>query len=221
MRFVTLAVAALGLTLSIGAAKAATISYSGSVPMADTNWNTTVSVPKFNPSLGTLTSATFTLGGTTTGSFLLLNFSGSQPVHVNSATVTTTLTLTDPNNNVIVVTTPMATLGNVDIPPNTTGMPITVPEPSGSDSDSATVTAPGQLALFIGGGNIVLPITAAAVTTSNSTGGFPVIGSATTAGASWEVVYTYTPLEVPEPLGLSLLGAGLLGLGVLRLRRKG
>jgi hypothetical protein len=41
---------------SVSQAEALSLSFSDALPLRSTNWNQSVSIPRFNPSLGTLTS---------------------------------------------------------------------------------------------------------------------------------------------------------------------
>ncbi|WP_187830193.1 choice-of-anchor E domain-containing protein [Siccirubricoccus phaeus] len=226
MRNITLAAAVLGVALSIGSAKAAVLTYSDTVPTQLTNFDSAFSLPLFDAvaNNGTLTSVKFTLSGVATGSISFENFAAS------SATITTqlsaVLTLSRPGGGAtIVITTPIANNsdsvtsfdGTIDFG-GTSGR--TYSGINASDSDEATLTDGVDLALFTGTGSILLPISA--VANSSATGSGNIINQFNTnAGATVTVEYTYTPnVVVPEPLGLSLLGAGLLGLGIVRARRK-
>ncbi len=84
-------------------------------------------------------------------------------------------------------------------------------------SNSALYTLPGDLALFTGLGVLILPIDAAG--DSSHTGGANV-DFESTAEAGAGAIFTYTYIQAPEPITLSLFGAGLLGAGVFRRRRK-
>jgi hypothetical protein len=160
----------------------------------------TVSVPKFNPSLGTLIGINFTLSATSNGAARAENTSSSS----SQVTLTfqNTVTLTRPDLSVIVVTIPQAvfmdTLGPFD------GM-IDFGGTSGishnnlvaSDSDMVSSPPPASdLVLFSGAGNIVLPVSA--VGTSTAQGGGNVTSQFTSsASADLQVCYQYIPNTPP------------------------
>jgi hypothetical protein len=60
--------AALAATLG-----ASTLSYSDSVVLSDPNWSQSLTIPKFDSSLGTLTAVTFQLSGMVMGDIKLEN----------------------------------------------------------------------------------------------------------------------------------------------------
>lgn len=102
---------ALGLAAGTPAkAPSATVSYSASFPMSATDWNGTLYIPRFDPSLGTLTGIDFLLAGSVMGDAKFEN------LDAESRVVTTNLqariTLSRPDLSAIAVTTPAVV--NVD-----------------------------------------------------------------------------------------------------------
>lgn len=179
--------------------------FSDSIPLQSTNWNGTVSIPKFNPALGTLQTIQFTLSGNVQGTARAESLDAS-PTIVNT-TFSANLTLTRPDMSVIVVTIPIANFsdsftafdGTIDFG-GTSG--ITHPGINASDSDMATSPPPASdLALFTGVGNIVLPVNA--MGSSIATGSGNVVTQFTTmAQCTVDVCYTYevnTPPVFTEP----------------------
>ena len=85
----------------------------------------------------------------------------------------------------------------------------------------------GTLPFFQGTGVATLPVFTGTRTVANATGGNLVVTQNTAARAEAVVTYTYTaappptppdPAPVPEPASAALLGAALLGLGLIRRR---
>jgi len=177
----------------------ATQCFTDSVPIQPTNWNSSVTIPKFNPNLGTLQSIQFTISGLVQGQAAVESLDAA-PTVINTS-FSAQLTLTRPDLSVIVVTIPIAMFsdpvtafdGVLDFG-GTSG--VTHPNIMATDSDMATSPPPlSDLVLFTGPGTISLPVTAAA--TSIATGpGNVVTQFMTSASATVEVCYTY---EVNQP----------------------
>ena len=178
----------------------------------------TLDFPKFDPSLGTLTSISLTLSGTATAQQDFENKSNS------SATVTMTsagtMTLKRPNGTQLVVTIPTVinskTVGAYDHVNDSGGT-------SGFTFDPTTVTASdlqvysgaSDLALFTGVGNISLPFTGIGSSTAVGSASLST-GSSMIGSASATVLYTFTAAAaVPETSTYGSIGAvaivGLLG----------
>lgn len=186
-------------------AQTATQCFTDSIPLQPTNFSTTVSIPKFNPALGTLISIQFTLSGNVQGSANAESLDAS-PSIVNTQS-SANITLTRPDLTVLVVTTPIANFsdaftafdGAIDFA-GTSGVSHT--GINVSDSDSAISPPPvTDLALFTGAGNIVLPVTAVGTSQANGAGNL-ITQFSTSAAASVEVCYTYevnTPPVFTEP----------------------
>ena len=179
-----------------GAAQAATISYSDSCSMSFTNWTNTMDVPKFDPSLGTLTGIKFHLAGRAEGNVRF------ESLDAQPATVTcwsqATVTLSRPDYTPIVVTLPIAnTVDNVSAFDGvidfggTSGR--TYLGLNSQDADSVDSPPPlSDLVLFTGPGMISLPIRA--VGASHATGAGNLITQFETWAASYmTITYTYEP----------------------------
>ena len=150
--------------------------HQASIPLATTNWSSSLSVPKFDPALGILTQVQFTLDGHIQGEAKF----ESQDAAASTVTMTfqSTLTLTRPDNSLLVVVIPQSVFvdpvasfdGVIDFG-GTSGMT----HANITASQSAMFTSPrplSDLALFTGPsgnpGSIVLPVVAQG--TSNASG---------------------------------------------------
>lgn len=210
------------LLLSLGfcsLAHAATVTYSQNFgPLSIGSPSFIVSVPQFDPSLGTLTNVTLTLDGQTAGSTLVFdneaNVGGSVGLQVG-----TTITATSSFLSALVATPAQSTSGFVG--PDDDGTPdylgadsLTLAGGSGSDTDFNSSNVPAVLALVSGLGTINVDITNSIFTNVSTAGIFgPTDVTPGTFSGTVSVTYDY----VPEPSTALLGGLGLLGL--LRRRR--
>lgn len=194
----TLALAAL-LVLAGPSAALATpqlqVCHDDTIPLATTNWSSAVSVPKFDAGLGLLTSVEFELTGGIFGSAAIESFDAS------ATTVTTsfqaTMTLTRPDQSVLVVAVPMQQfvddLSSYDGTFDFGGASgITHGDISSQDVRSLISTSPADLALFTGTGDIVLPVDAAGSSTASGSGNL-ITQFLTDARAGLRVCYNYAP----------------------------
>lgn len=206
----------LVVVLAAGA-NADTISFSGSVPLATTNWANSITFPQFNPALGTLDSIQFILNGHVEGS------AGFENKDNEPATITmdlqAMLRLRRPDSSVLVLTLPVvSTIDNVlawdGIDDYAGDSGETYLNLAANSSDSAISSSPADIALFTGIGSIILPVTANGASTGSGAGNL-LLQFSTFASADATVIYTYT---VPEPAAAGLLG--LAGMFLLPRRRR-
>ena len=184
----------------------------------------TMSIPKFNAALGTLTSISFTLTGGLTATQKFEN--GDDVSATITVTTTGTMTLQRPDTSTLVVTIPTvqntATVGPFDGNINFAGTSgLTFAPKVGSLSNTQTYSGAGDMALFTGSGNITLPVIATG--SSGGTGAANVtIQASLTGQASASVTYTYSVASVPEPSTYGAIGAVSVAgfLGYRRARRK-
>ncbi len=166
-----------------------------SIALRATDWTDTVSVPKFDPSLGTLIAVAVTVEGAIAQDVKLEN-KDATAVDVG-VTGGATVTLTPPNNVVIIAlptyteTYPLAADdGMSDFQP-----PSGITAPTKAASDSTTESNYLPLSDFIGPGTATMGITAEANFAADGAGNL-LTQVATQAAASMCVAYTYV---VPSP----------------------
>ncbi len=188
-----LTVLGLCAILSASVSGAGTITYNASVTLSPTNWNTTLSFPKFDQDCDCLQSICFQLDGHVEGSAKFESMDGS-PTTVTMS-LQSTITLMRPDLTTLVVVIPLANTsdnvtafdGLIDFG-GTSGK--TYADLSGNATDSQCSSSAADKALFCGTGNISLPIKA--LGTSNGSGaGNLILQFATSASAGATVTYTY------------------------------
>lgn len=219
-------VAGLGF-VGFGAANAATLSYSFTNPLENTEINQTSALTKFDPSLGTLTQAKLTLSGQARQTFAAKNTVDTiQNADISAATQMTFalsdgITLSDPNNGNPAFSLQTSTGAFAYQPfeeksfgpyfPTASAQYLFPPNSSldkflsaaGDTSFDVTCTSLSALLVIGGGGNVTA-------------------SQATTAGCSGLVEYTYTPAPPPQniPEPSAVFGLGVFGLGALLKRNK-
>lgn len=238
----TAGVGAIALFGSLGlgsSAQAATFTPpTVNVPVQLTNYTRSVSVPKFDPSLGVLQSVLLTFNGTVTGDLRVDN--GSQSPATGELKLASELKLSQAALGGTLF--PVITLNPFDSAPFsvtaddgdvngtsfytgtdsqiTTGL-------QGSQSGTKSYTAAADaatLALFTGAGNVDFVIGAVANSSviSADSGNLDT-RFRTSAGADFTITYTYDPpTRVPETsanFGVGLLAAGLAATQLKRISR--
>lgn len=187
-------------SVAFAGGSSSTLCFSDSIPLQSTNWASSVSIPQFNPALGTLQSIQFTLSGNVQGTARAESLDAS-PTLVNTQ-FSADITLTRPDMSVIVVTIPIANFsdplgpfdGTIDFG-GSSG--VTHPGINANDSDMAISPPPlSDLVLFTGLGNIVLPVVATGTSTATGSGNL-ITQFTTQAQCSVEVCYTYEPNTPP------------------------
>ena len=164
---------------------------------------------QFDPTLGALTSVVITETSNVTGEVDVLNITNSAQAFTG-ASASVPVTLSGPAGLSVAVTA--STPGqDGTIAANTISTPLTLPGETISVSASATITALGALAAYIGTGTNSLSFSfdAGAGTYSGSAAQGVFFGAAS-ADADITITYNYTPAThpVPEPTGYALLGLG-------------
>jgi len=196
----------LGLLPSAPPAGAAdqTVCHTASLPQQRTEVNADVTVPQFDPALGTLTSVTVSNQAAhlvTDAEFQNV----AQTSVVFSETMQYTLTFTSPAG----LASPPALTGSIQRIPPTTLAPFSgtqnfqgadsVSEPTTTRDATATPETsndPGVLAAFTGTGSVAFHVQSMIGEVFNGGGGNVVAQINTFVAATTEVCYTYTPTEV-------------------------
>lgn len=190
------------LCLAAPLAGAATQTHVADVAMTTTDWTVTLQVPRFDATLGTLLSVSFTLGDSLNAMFRVENLASSVNTVRDSSKAT--ITLSRPDNTGLVqaftafeyTNTFPAFDGTIDFG-GTSGA--TAPDRLAFSSASATTTAPADLALFTGTGTIGLPCRAVGRSYTSDTAGNVIHGVSTKAAAQVTVVYTYEVVVPTTP----------------------
>lgn len=209
MNTLRLSLVALALTgTALSGAAQQTQCFTDSIPLQATNWSNTVTIPKFDPNLGTLQSIQFSLTGRIEGSARAESLDAAPTVVTTSFSAN--ITLTRPDLTPLVVTLPIANFmdsftafdGTIDFL-GTSGE--THAGIMTSDTQMQTSPPPlSDLALFTGAGNIVLPVTATGQSIATGAGNL-ITQFLTDAAADVQVCYTYLPntpptIQCPGPI---------------------
>jgi hypothetical protein len=194
---------ASALTLGAAAGWAATVSHSASLPLAPTNWTASMSFPRFDTQLGCLDSVCFSLNGHVQGQAKFESQDGS-PATV-TMNLSSTVTLQRPNGTTLVVTIPLAATSDnvtaydgINDYGGTSGR--TYSALSADKVEGSCTSAPADLALFSGAGNIVLPVLATGSSIGNG-GGNLYLQFSTDASSGAQVTYHYSDCPVPARKG--------------------
>lgn len=195
-------IAAAVATISASAANAASVSFSDSISMRDTNWTESFTLSQFNSSLGTLTSVDFTLSGLVNGTASVQNLANEavDPTVNLRAEITA-----DFAGSELAVVIPAGSqevnLGAFEGTFNVFDGGDAVEDLALAGTDTQTNGLFTNLAAFIGTGSI--NVNAAAVALSNVSGG----GNAnfitdfdTDASAEASITYNYDEAVAPIPL---------------------
>jgi len=206
-------------TIQCAEADWSTVTESGSYGPDDIG-NYTINVNQFNPALGTLEEATFTITGNLTGTFSFTNNDGAGKFYywgqtgeakISYGSMNFDQTVSsgyDPNFN----TSNMNKVGPFASGQTITGNTINM----GNPSQTFTFTAPGDLSAFIGNGTLPFSLVATQSNVQVAGGGNFTARIDTLASGTVTAQYEYA--SVPIPASIFLFAPGLLGLAAVRRR---
>jgi len=194
-----------------GMASASTLVVNCGTVSGPTELNTSILCPQFN-SIGTLSSISIAVSGGVSGSITLTNGSASPQTGSGTTTISFNFGSLGGFSFVNPIYSPSFTTGTQSL---AAGQTLTVSGLSalgnGTLGSDTTVFVP-----YIGAGNFSIPISTSTFFLGGGTGGFFMAAQASTANATAVVTYTYDVApSVPEPTTITLLGLGLLGIGVM------
>ena len=220
-----LLIAALaGSVCSVAALADGSITNTAAVVNTTTTWQSTLTIPQFDSSLGTLASITYTITGTVTGTAQASNNSTSSTDDV-TLNLSAKLRLSDSLGTTLVQSVPLLSTDELLAKGDGTGDVPHYVAPSGITLNGLSVgynqvnSSSSDLGLFIGTGTIDLTMKATAQSGGIGDSGNDTFNFTTFADASITVVYNYTT-PVPEASTWAAIGfIGMAG-GATYLRRR-
>jgi len=220
MKRIALLLCVLLLLVFAANAYAGSVIYTRTINMSTTNWTQNLTIPKFDTTLGTLVSVSFDLKGDVQGTAKFESLDAS-PTTVEMD-LQAMLKLQRPDHTTLVVTLPIVstiddvtTFDGYQDYGGTSGRTHT--NLSGTKTESATTSLAGDLVLFSGTGDIVLPVVTTGISSGSGAGNL-VQQFNTSAGAEATVTYNFT--TVPEPSSVLSFMSGIVGITGLMIRRR-
>jgi hypothetical protein len=196
-----LATALVVLGISAATAHGATVTYSASVALQSTDWSATLTIPQFDPALGTLTSVTVEVRDSLVHKVEFENQSPSSTSRFRDSVYVTVDVLRPASTSLVTAISKIyqtSLVGTYDGTLDYAGTSgITVDGLVNYTINSSTTTASSDLALFTGTGTIGLPCQAVAYFLFSYNGGNASYRLTTQAQALVLVTYTYDHGVVP------------------------
>ena len=185
----------------VNAAQASTLTYESTVDFKKTNFETQISLPKFDSSLGNLESVLFELSANVQGSVELENRDAQAALVTGN--LAAEIGLKKPDNSLLLVALPTASVeqklnkydGKLDFD-GTSGVKLT--DISNTKEESALLTIPNDFTPFVCDGSFNLLVEAIGNSTATGAGNL-LAGFETYAGATVAVSYTYAKKDEPTP----------------------
>lgn len=223
-----LAAALAAFLVLLGPAHAATLIYSADVPTTATDWTRDLSITKFNPNLGTLTSIEIRLTSIATTTITVSNAPDATSNVTGSVSTELQISLLDPASLLSAAgSTPQLT---ANIPNNPTDFDVAPGDSAVLGPFSRTLPPsnitytlndnPDILSEFTGSGDIILTGSTYTQTDFNISSGNAETSQVTEANLGVSITYNYVPIPEPATWALFFCGFGLAGLAILRRRRK-
>jgi hypothetical protein len=181
------------------AATLTTAKYESFVDVQKTNFDKSITLPKFNPNLGELQKVFVQLGSEVRGSIRLENLD-AQPADV-TANLSAEVSLLKPDKSILLTTLPTASItqqfaADDELLDYSGASGATYNNLSNSKTASTSLT--NDFDLFVGSDTLTLPVTAVAKSAGTGAGNLAQIFN-TLAGAKVEVVYEYYIKKPEEP----------------------
>ncbi len=221
MRILLAGTVVIAVLLAASSAQAATVSNSNTYPSTAVPFSTLlVPLNQFDPALGTLTKVTLELDANASAGIIDWDNEAAIPTDVTLG-IGAEVTATAPLSLFTVVAVPLQLGSALGVAADNDGAPDFVGTDSfsvvgGSGSDIQSNFTTSSLGTFIGLGTFDVTVDSLVENFLSTTGGFgPIQQTPGNSDGTVKVTYEYTP--IPEPVSMSLLALG--GLGVL-LRRK-
>ena len=202
----------MAVMLIAGISHGAVLMHTDSIPLQPTDWDETLTFPKFDPALGTLNKVKFTLTGGVEGTAQYESLD-SEPATI-TLDLSAEIELQRPDLSTLLIALPV-----VQVVENAAADDGTIDfdGPAGStfgglqaaQMEMTTTTDAGDLALFTGLGDIMLPVNASGASAGSGAGNL-VLQFMTDAEASVKVEYGFT--IIPTPATLPMLMVAALGL---------
>ena len=210
--------AALAVVAFSGIASAATLIVNCSTATGTTELSTTVSCAQVNLGGQTVSNISIAVSGNINGTITLTNNS-TTTTNTGSGTTTSQFSFGSLAGFTYVnpIFSAAYTYGPITLAPlgTSTSGPLSAAGNGSLGSDSS------NFAPYVGAGNFTIPVTTSTGLGVSGGGGQFAGAQSTSANATATVTFTYGPTNTtPEPMTISLLGLGLLGVGFMSRKLK-